>query len=144
MCKFYLRITGDVCCEVWQDIPGYEGLYQASTYGRIRSKSIYKAINKDGRQRLFPSTILKPGKNHKGYLQVTLCNGQHKTARVASLITSTFFPTPQEGQNQINHKDENKNNNRVENLEYCTVTYNNTYGTRIERMRETIRRKRKS
>lgn len=119
MNTFHLRITGDLGFEFWQDIPGYEGLYQASTYGRIIR---YK--------KPAPLNTFRTG---RGYPSVRLSNRLGKTFYVHKLVALTFIPNP-ENLPQINHRDENKENNRVENLEWCTASYNNNFGTHNSRM----------
>lgn len=97
--------------EEFRDIPGYEGLYEVSNLGRVR---------RNGK-------ILKPSKNKKGYFQVSLCkNGTKKNARIHRLVAQSFISNPQ-NLPQINHKDEDKTNNAVENLEWCDSKYNNNY-----------------
>lgn len=116
---FKLCITGDLGFEVWKDIPGYEGLYQASTHGRIRSLSRNTTNGK----------ILKQAKDSNGYLLVSLSkNGKVKKARVHQIIASTFLSNPQ-NMPIINHKSEVKTENQVWNLEWCTYSYNNSYGS---------------
>ena len=101
---------------VWKDIPNYEGLYEVSNCGNVR---IYK--NK---------RILKPSDNGCGYLQVVLTkNGERKNYKIHKLVAITFIQNPN-GYPCINHKDENKKNNNVNNLEFCTYLYNCNYGTR--------------
>lgn len=107
--------------EIWKDIPGYEGLYQASTLGRIRS-FCYKQAK-----------ILKPWLD-PDYLIVQLKGKNYKVHR---LIALTFIPNPN-NYPQINHKDEDRTNNRVNNLEWCTNEYNANYGTRNERIRKIL------
>ena len=97
--------------EEFRDIPDYEGMYEVSNLGRVR---------RDGK-------ILKPFKNKKGYLLVSLFkNGTKKNARIHRLVAQSFIPNPQ-NLPQINHKDEDKTNNAVENLEWCTCEYNINY-----------------
>ena len=113
--------------EIWKDVAEYEGFYQVSNKGNVRSVARKDSIGRkrDGR-------ILKPAYDRGGYLNVGLCkNGKSKTKNVHRLVAETFIPKPK-GFLEVNHKDENKSNNRVENLEWCTREYNNTYGTRIE------------
>ena len=104
--------------EVWKDIPGYEGLYQASNCGNIRSLNW-------GRRNIVRNLYLKP--HNKGYLQVELAkDGNKKMITVHRLVAMTFIPNPNELPT-INHKAENKCNNNVENLEWCTASYNTAY-----------------
>lgn len=138
MGKFRLVITGDLGFEMWQDIPGWEKYYQGSTYGRIRSKERFVHY-KDGRARAFPSTILKQSCLKNGYLAVSLCvNNEDKKEYVHRLIALTFLPKPRVEQIEVNHKSEVKTENNVENLEWCTPTYNNNYGTLKKRVSKTL------
>ena len=110
--------------EIWCPIKGYEGLYEVSDYGRVKSL-------KFGKER-----ILKPRRDKDGYLFVTLYkNGDHKTCKVHRLVAQTFIPNP-DNLPQVNHKDEDKENNSVQNLEWCDRKYNYNYGTRIQRISE--------
>lgn len=112
--------------EIWCPIKGYEGLYEVSDKGRVRSL-------KFGKER-----ILKPGRMTKGYLTVGLCkNGEQKMYLVHRLVAKTFIPNP-DNLPQVNHKDENKENNSVQNLEWCTDKYNTNYGTRTQRASKPI------
>lgn len=122
--------------EVWKDIKGYERLYQVSNFGRVRSldrvlKNRWGNFCKKG-------VILTPLLFTKGYLGVRLYDGygNGKTYRIHRLVAETFLPNPN-NYPQVNHKDENKTNNRVENLEWCTLEYNINYGTRTTRMGQT-------
>ena len=117
---FKLCITGDLGFEFWKDIPGYEGYYQASTYGRIKNK--------------LTNHILKPYTQKKGYLRVNICGQKFL---VHSLICKAFFPNKQDAQ-QINHISEIKSENQVWNLEYCDSRYNNNFGTRNERLKQSL------
>ena len=101
--------------EVWKDVPMYTGIYEASTFGRIRSKVTGK--------------LAHSFKNEKGYVITKIfLNGQCKNERTHRLVALTFIPNPN-NYPQVNHKDENRENNRVDNLEWCTCDYNNTYGS---------------
>lgn len=120
---FKLFITGDIGFEFWMDIPGYEGLYQASTYGRVRS---HKSKRYKGR-------ILSPAKSNNGYSHIILAKeGVHKTWNVHRLVALTFLPNPK-NLPVVNHKDEMRDNCRVENLEFCTVQYNTNYNDAIQK-----------
>lgn len=114
--------------ELWKDINDYEGLYQVSNLGRV--KSLTRILN-DGR--IWKERILKPGKNKGGYLHVALCkNGKIKYFQIYRLVAQAFIPNP-DSLPCVNHKDETPLNNNVENLEWCTQEYNLNYGTRNER-----------
>lgn len=118
--------------EVWKDIEGYEGLYQVSNTGWVRSLN----YRRSGR-----SKLLKQGTTKKGYKVVELHkNGKGKHSRVHRLVAMTFIPNPN-NYKEVNHKDENPANNNVNNLEWCTSEYNNNYGTRTKRASESLKGK---
>lgn len=102
--------------EKWKDIFGYDGMYQVSSLGRVRSK-------KYGYWK-----VLGQRNTNWGYLQVALCK-ENKVKRfsVHRLVAQAFIPNDDNSKTQINHIDECKQNNRVSNLEYCTASYNMTY-----------------
>lgn len=109
--------------EIWKDIPGYEGLYQVSNLGRVRSldKIVY-CTNQYGTKatRLRKSKIFSLAKQNNGYLIATI---NRKTKKVHRLVAMTFIPNP-DNLPQVNHKDGNKENNNVDNLEWCDQIYN--------------------
>lgn len=110
--------------EIWKDIPNYEGLYQISNLGRIRSLYNYRG----------KYNILKP-KEKRGYYQIGLRkNKKRKWIAIHRLVALTFIPNPN-NYKVVNHKNEDKLDNKVENLEWCTTKYNNCYGTRIEKVK---------
>ena len=114
--------------EEWRDIPGYFGLYQVSNFGRVKS---LVGTHRESRER-----ILKPYKTKYGYLRVRLCkDGKVKQFYVHRLVAEAFIPNP-DNLPQVNHKNENKTDNKVENLEWCTAKYNQNYGTCIKRRTE--------
>ena len=114
--------------EIWIDVPGFEGLYQVSNTGRIKS---FKKSSKHGCQ---AEHFLKPTLASNGYYQVTLYGElKKKKFQVHRLIAQCFIPNP-ENLPQINHKDENPANNSADNLEWCTAAYNSAYGTARLRM----------
>lgn len=105
-----------------KDIKGYEGLYAVTSCGKVWSH--------------YKNKFLKPHKHNCGYLSVELCkNGKRKVYLIHRLVAETYLLNP-DNLPQVNHKDENKFNNYLNNLEFCLVAYNNTYGTRIKRAAE--------
>ena len=111
--------------EIWEDIPNYEGLYQASNLGRIRSVDRYKEViikNQYGeykRTKFFKSYVLKQ-QTYMGYKCVQLhINGKYKWEKVHRLVAKAFVPNP-ENKPQVNHIDGNKSNNNVSNLKWTT------------------------
>ena len=110
--------------EIWCPIKGYEGLYEVSDQGRVRSL-------KFGKER-----ILKTGITPQGYLFVSICkNGEQKKCKVHRIVAQAFIPNP-DNLPEVNHKDEDKTNNSVSNLEWCDRKYNINYGTHNQRMAE--------
>ena len=108
--------------EIWRDIDDYEGLYQISNKGHVKSL-------KWGKER-----ILRPMINSSGYLNVVLYKNTASQSRyIHRLVAEVFIPNTQ-NKPQINHKDECKTNNTVENLEWATAKENSNFGTRNERM----------
>ena len=114
--------------EIWRDVKGYEGLYAVSNWGRVKSLN-YRHTGKE--------KILRPGKHVDGYLSVVLCRcGRPKMYRVNRLVLSTFNPIDGMENLDCNHLDENKLNNRLENLEWVTHKENCNHGTRNDRVAE--------
>lgn len=111
--------------EIWKDVAGYEGLYQVSNMGNVRSLPRPRTSG-----RIMSQSMAR------GYKKVALCsNGGVKWVKVHRLVAETFIPNPN-GLPQVNHKDENKLNNVAENLEWCDGKYNINYGTGILRGRK--------
>ena len=116
--------------EIWKDVVGYEGLYQVSNMGRVKS---FCQSTKFHKQKEF---ILKPSLINTGYEVVTLYSKEkRKKFQIHRLVATAFIPNPN-NLPCVNHKDENKENNSVENLEWCDYVYNSNYGTGIERSKE--------
>lgn len=120
--------------EVWKDIQGYEGIYQVSNLGNVRSLDRVSEHRVSGKITLKGKNVAKSFNGN--YLLVNLSKeGKIKRPMIHKLVAETFIPNPQ-GLPCVNHKDENKLNNEVSNLEWCTYKYNSNYGTCIERSRE--------
>ena len=116
---FIYKKVGKKMNEVWKDIDGYDGKYQVSNLGNVRSTRFY------GHERI---RVLKPQRNGKGYLKVGLvdCYGKTRQRAIHRLVAETFIPNP-DNLEMVNHKDEDGTNNTVENLEWCTRSYNQLY-----------------
>lgn len=121
--------------EIWKDVKGYENKYQISNLGRVKSierktpfRNSFITINE---------RILKEIVDKDGYKVVNLYNkGKRKMFKIHRLVAEAFIPNP-DNLPQINHKDENKQNNCVENLEYCDARYNINYGHRNTKASQT-------
>lgn len=110
--------------EVWKDIKGFEGYYQVSNLGNVKSFSRGEHLLR----------LSGGGK----YIQVILCKAGKTYARlVHRLVAETFIPNP-DNLPCINHKDENPKNNRADNLEWCSYQYNNVYNGRLEKCKSKI------
>lgn len=120
--------------EIWKDIKGWEGLYQVSNLGRVKSLPRFRKTQSGY---VSKERILRPrvcGKDRE-YLAVSLNKDNYiKQKRIHILVAEAFIPNPN-NHTEINHKDENKGNNCVENLEWCSRSYNVNYGKRIEKQR---------
>ena len=123
--------------ELWKDVKDYEGLYQVSTFGRVRSLDKYiDAEIRNVDKVLKRGKILKPVCGKDGYLRVHLFKeGKRTNFLVHRLVAKTFIPNP-DNLPLVNHKDEDKTNNYPYNLEWCTVKYNINYGTHTKRSAE--------
>ena len=115
--------------ENWKAIAGYDGRYEVSDLGRVKSLN----YNHTGTEK-----ILKPQKNKYGYLLVGLCkDGKKKTLTVHRLVADAFVPNPNT-LDTVNHKDEVKTNNVASNLEWMSIKDNINYGTRNKRVAESL------
>ena len=102
--------------EIWKDILNYEGLYEISNLGKIRN--------------IKSKRVLKLTKSHNGYLKTNLSKkGKLKTVFIHRLVAEAFIPNPN-NLPQVNHKDGNKENNNVFNLEFCTEKHNSLHAVR--------------
>ena len=118
--------------EIWKDIPGYEGYYQISNLGNVKSLP-RKIIDRNNKIKVLSSRILKQHVNPSGHRQVTLFkNCKDNRLYVHRLVAQCFIPNPN-NLPFVNHKDQNPLNNNVGNLEWCTPAYNATYADAIEK-----------
>lgn len=102
--------------EIWKDVEGFDGRYQVSSWGKVRSAK----------------GILSPYRNKKGYLKIDLnMNGKRYKRRVSRLVAEAFIPNPY-GLPQVNHKDGNKENNSISNLEWCTNKENYDHAMKMK------------
>lgn len=125
--------------ENWKDIKGFEDYFQVSDLGRIKSKDRYVRVCGGGK-RLVKSKILAPVKCKNGYLEAQISlNGKRHIFLLHRLVAMHFIENPN-NLPEVNHKNENIEDCRVENLEWCTSKYNANYGTRNERCAEKQRK----
>lgn len=116
--------------EIYKDIEGYEG-YKISNYGNVKSLG-------NGKSR--KEKILKSTKDKYGYLIVCLSKqGKHKLYFIHRLVAQAFLDNA-DNLPEVNHKDEDKTNNHVTNLEWCTRLYNHNYGTINQRIADALRK----
>lgn len=125
--------------EIWKDIKNYEGLYQVSNLGRIKSLSRtvyqYNYMAKKDIKITFKGKIRKPRMSKDGYYIINLNkDGKMTTYRVHRLVGEQFVEN-KENKPYINHKDGNKLNNNVDNLEWCTAKENSIHGWKIGLMK---------
>lgn len=138
--KMFVHKVTNMDKEIWKDVCGYEGLYQISSNGRVKRLS-RPSIDSLGRKRIYEEKILVNciGKQ-TGYPYVNLSkDGKVKTWNIHTLIADAFIPNPY-NLPCINHKDENRANSVLSNLERCTYAYNNSYGTARDKRRDSLRK----
>ena len=115
----WCSICGQRGTEVWKDIKGYEGLYKISSCGRVRSLPRNGTISKE--------KIIKNFEDRYGYLYVSLNKANAKKKEKVHRLVAAAFIDNLNLYEQVNHIDENKKNNHVKNLEWCTAKYNQNY-----------------
>ena len=120
--------------EIWKDVEGYEGIYQISNTGKVKSLE-RTCLIRNNSTRIVKECILKPKITRLGYKEVTLYKDKtKKNLRINRLVAIAFIPNPH-NYPIVNHKDEDKLNNNESNLEWCTHKYNSNYGTSIDRLK---------
>lgn len=130
--------------EVWKDVVGYEGFYQVSNLGQVKSmpRTVHAGFGTNHFANHLNGRLLKPGlqgKRNLKYYAVTLSKyGKVKRCLVHRLVAEAFISNP-ENLPVVNHKDENPLNNVADNLEWCSVYQNNNYGTRKQRAIEKLK-----
>lgn len=134
----------ETTCEIWKPVKGFEGLYEVSNMGRVRSldRVVYQK-NKFGRmsRHIYYGQIIKQQKQRNGYFIVNLYrNGQIEKCLVHRLVGSCFLEK-KDGKDCINHLDCDKSNNRAENLEWCTQSENVQYAYDVGAMKPPHMRK---
>ena len=118
--------------EEWRDVAGYEGLYQVSSEGRVKSLE-RKIPHWRGGERIQKERILKTHIDRDGYLKLNLhAGGKPKNLKVHRLVCQAFHENP-DNKPQVNHINEDKTDNRARNLEWCTMRENVNHGTAKER-----------
>lgn len=118
--------------ETWKSVKGFEGLYEVSNYGRVKSLNYHRTGE---------AQILKPGRTNGGYMNVVLTKDKIRySKRVHRLVADAFLPNPN-NYTELNHKDENPANNRLYNLEWCSREYNINYGSRNKKVSEKMSKK---
>ena len=135
--------AADVVEVVRKAVKGYEGYYEVDQFGRVYSVDRVISVNDNGRQYDKPlkAKQMKQTMHSKGYKTVSLTkDGKTKGMFVHRIVAEAFIPN-ENNLPMVNHKDEDKTNNFVENLEWCTASYNRTYGNAAEKQAKKLRGK---
>ena len=122
--------------EIWKDIKNYEGIYQVSNLGRVKSvaRKVKYSRGSHSYYQYQQERFLSANHKSNGYLEYSLYKDSKRTHKyIHRLVADAFIDNPN-NLPVVNHKDENKENNLADNLEWCTILYNNTYGTRIDKI----------
>lgn len=124
--------------EIWKDVPGFESIYQVSDIGRVKSLSRKDSLGRNVREK-----ILKCPKNNSGYKTVSLHDKKNNKKEFISIhrLVADVFLCNEENLPCVNHKDNDKENNSVSNLEWCSYDYNNTYNGCDARAKDTMTKK---
>jgi hypothetical protein len=133
--------TADVVEVVRKPVKGYEGYYEVDQFGRVYSIDRLISVDDNGRQynKVLGGKQMKQGMHSKGYKIVSLTKeGKTKTVFVHRIVAEAFISNENDLP-MVNHKDEDKTNNFVENLEWCTAKYNRSYGKAIEKHSKKIK-----
>lgn len=126
---------------VRKPVAGYEGYYEVDQFGRVFSCDRVVSVDDNGRKYDKPLSgkQMKQSMHDKGYKTVSLTkDGKTKMYFVHRIVAEAFIPNP-DNLPMVNHKDEDKTNNFLENLEWCTVSYNNTYGSAVKKRAKKLR-----
>ena len=115
--------------ETWKDIHGYEGLYQVSNLGNVRSLEREVRQGKYGKTRTVGGCLMKPTDNGHGYLIVPLKRSQHRKNFYVHRLVAEHFVQNSNSYKYVNHKDYDTTNNRADNLEWCTQRENILYSS---------------
>ena len=138
MSKSFVQKENKKEVETWRDIKGYEGRYQVSNMGRVKSLS-REVASKNGSKQYRKERILKPRSNGKGYLRVSLCKSSSETKDfyIHRLVCEAFHENPM-NRPDVNHINEDKSDNRACNLEWVTRKGNCNFGTRNTRVAKAL------
>lgn len=123
-----------VLTEEWRDVEGYEGIYQVSNLGRVKSLVGYNGHVYIKREKILKNSLKDSGSGYKRYGVTLSVKGKIKHCMVHKLVAKAFIPNPNNYE-VINHKDGNSLNNHIDNLEWCTVSYNlqHAYNTKLKK-----------